>query len=127
VEEEGMGASLRYAKVIDRDEHQRRGGGVRPSLDNVVYLTSEPPADAAPFTVLRAWDDFDAFTETWRIVDPHGQTVREPVSREVVAGQETLDDIVDDQLFDYDEDGYQIVFEIDGREVARVGFRVAAA
>jgi hypothetical protein len=120
-----MGASLRYAKVIDRDEHQRRGGGVRPSLDNVVYLGGEPPADAAPFTVLRAWEGFDAVTEAWWIEDPHGQTVREPVSREVVAGQADLADEVDDQHFGYADDDYQVVFELDGREVARVGFRVA--
>ena len=121
-----MGATLRYAKVIDREEHQRRGGGVRPSLPNRVQLTGAPPADAAPFTLLRAWDDFDAFTETWRIVDPQGRTVRGPTSREVVAGQADLEDEVDDQLFEYADDGYQVVLEVDGREVARVEFAVTA-
>jgi hypothetical protein len=120
-----MGARLQYAKVIDFDAHQRSGGGMRPGLDNVVYLTGEPPCLAAPFTVARAWDDFDAVTETWRIVDPHGRTIREPVTREVLAEQRVLDDVVDDQHFDYDDAGYQVVFELEGGEVARVGFTVA--
>ena len=122
-----MGATLRYAKVIDRDVHQRRGGGVRPGLDNGVYLTGEPPADVAPFVVLRAWDRFDAMTETWRILDPHGRTVREPMSREVVEGQGELADEVEDLHVEFPHDAYQVVFEVEGREVARVDVPVKPA
>ena len=123
-----MGATLRYAKVVDRDRLQRSGGAVRPGLDNGVQVTAEPPAPAEPFLVLRAWDHFDgAFTETWRIVDPHGRTVHEPVSREVLAGQGDIADEVSELEVEYADDGYQLVLEIDGREVARADFPVTEA
>lgn len=120
-----MGATLRYAKVVDRDSLQRSGGTVRPGLDNGVRLSAEAPAEVAPFLVLRAWDHFDgAFTETWRILDPHGRTVHEPVSREVLAGEGELADEVAELEVEYADDGYQLVLEIDGREVARAEFPV---
>jgi alkanesulfonate monooxygenase SsuD/methylene tetrahydromethanopterin reductase-like flavin-dependent oxidoreductase (luciferase family) len=119
-----MGATLRYAKVIDREDFQRRGAEVRPGLESVVHLSDSPPAATAPFYVLWSWDDFDAFTETWRIVDPHGRTVYEPVSREVLAGQGDLADQIEDLQLDYGDDGYQLVLEVDGREVARTDFPV---
>jgi len=120
-----MGATLRYAKIVDRDAWQRSGGTVRPGLDNGVRLSAEAPAVVEPFLVLRAWDHFDgSFTETWRIVDPYGRTVYEPVSREVLAGQGELADEVEDLELEYADDGYQLVLEIDGREVARADFPV---
>lgn len=121
-----MGATLRYAKVVDRESLQRSGGAVRPGLDNGIRLSGEPPAAAEPFLVLRAWDHFDSsFTETWRIVDPHGRTVHEPVSREVLAGQSDIADEVAELEVEYADDGYQLVLEVDGREVARAEFPVA--
>jgi hypothetical protein len=119
-----MGATLRYAKVIDREDFQRRGAEVKPGLESVVNLAGEPPAPVAPFYVLRAWDQFDSFTETWRIVDPHGRTVYEAVGREVLAGQGDLADQVEDLQLEYGDDGYQLVLEVDGREVARADFPV---
>jgi hypothetical protein len=120
-----MGVSLRYAKVIDRDELQRRGGVVRPGLDSRVRLPRAAPAAAAPFFVLRGWDRVEgAFTETWRILDPHGRTVHEAVSREVLPRQNDLADEIEEQVFEYADDGYQLVLEVDGREVARADFPV---
>lgn len=121
-----MGARLRYAKVVDRDAFLRSGGTVRPGLDSQVRLPADTePVHAAPFLVLRAWEDADgAFTETWRILDPHGRTVRAPVEREVLATQGELADEVADQLFEYADDGYQLVLEVDGAEVARADFPV---
>lgn len=120
-----MGARLRYAKVIDRDSFMRSGAQIRPGLDSEVQLTGEPPARVAPFYVLRAWDDVDAaFTETWRIAEPHGRTVREGLPREVLAGHDDLADEVDDLEVEYADEGYQLVLEIDGNEVARVDFPV---
>lgn len=120
-----MGARLKYAKVVDDDIFLRNGGEVRPGLDNKVQLLSEAPAKAANFTVRREWYDVDgAFTETWRLEDPHGRTVYTGLDREVVGGNnESVDEIVD-QTFEYADEGYQLVLEVDGREVARAGFDV---
>ena len=120
-----MGATLRYAKVVDREEHQRRGGETKPGTESVVLLKGTAPAPAVDFYVIRSWtDDFDAFTETWRILDPHGRTVREPPPREVLAGDGEIADQIVDQHFEYADQGYQLVLEIDGREVARADFEV---
>lgn len=120
-----MGATLRYAKVVDREGFLRSGAQVRPGLDSVVRLAEEPPAPAASFYILRAWDDVDsAFEETWRIEDPHGRTVREGVPREVRADHGEIADEIDDQTFEYADEGYQLVLEVDGREVARADFPV---
>lgn len=123
-----MGATLRYAKIVDRDSFQRRGAKVRPGLDSGVRLKGEAPSLAAPFYVLRAWDGVDAgFTETWRLVEPYGRTVRESMPRAVLAEHDDLADEVDDQEFEYAEERYQLILEVDGREVARVDFPVADA
>lgn len=123
-----MGATLRYAKVVDREGFQRRGAQIRPGLDSFVRLPAQGPGTAAPFFILRAWDDVDAgFTERWRIVEPHGRTVREGIPREVRSDHGDLADEIDDQAFEYADDGYQLVLEVDGREVARVDFPVTVA
>jgi hypothetical protein len=120
-----MGATLRFAKVIDQQEYQRKGAEVRPGLDSVVYLADEPPAPAAPFYVLRSYSaEFDAFTETLRFEEPYGRTIGDPLTREVLSGQGELADELTDRVFEYADDGYQLVIEIDGNEVARVGFPV---
>jgi hypothetical protein len=120
-----MGATLRYAKVLDREDFLRSGAHIRPGLDSIVRLTGPAPAKAAPFYVVRAWERFEgSFTETWRLADPHGRTVREPSSREMLPEHDDIADEIDDQLFEYADDGYQLVLEIDGREVARAGFPV---
>lgn len=119
-----MGASLRYAKVVDRQRFINSGGSIRPSLENGVRLADAPPAPAEPFYVLRAWDLFDAFTETWRILEPHGRTVFEGTPREVLSNHDDLADELDDVHFEYADDGYQLVLEVDGREVARADFPV---
>lgn len=121
-----MGVSLQYAKVIDRESFLRSGAHIRPGSDSIVRLTGGAPANAAPFYVLRAWKLVDSpFTESWRILDPHGRTVREPVLREVLPGDQDLADEIDDQVFEYADDGYQLVLEVDGREIARADFPVA--
>jgi|SRR5918997_1082607 hypothetical protein len=121
-----MGIRLRYAKVVDQDLFLRTGGTVRPGLNNEIRLAEdETPAQALPFFVLRAWDDVDgAFTETWRLVDPHGRTVRPSTTREVLQGQTEISDEIVDQQFEYTDDSYQLVLEIDEREVARANFSV---
>lgn len=121
-----MGVTLRYAKVVDRDLFLRTGGIVRPGLDNEVRLAEdEAPVQAAPFLILRAWDGADgAFTETWRLVDPHGHTIRPSTTREVLQGQTEISDEIIDQRFEYADDGYQLVLEVDDREVARANFPV---
>lgn len=119
-----MGASLRYAKVVDRQRFINSGGDIRPSLENGVELTGEAPAPAEPFFVMRAWDLFDAFTESWRILEPHGRTVYEGTPREVLSDQDDLADELEDVMFEYADDGYQLVLEVDGREVARADFPV---
>lgn len=120
-----MGARLKYVKVVDRDRFLRTGGDVRPGLDNRVEIHGEPPAKAASFMVHRQWYDVDgAFTESWRIADPHGRTLHEGLDREVVGGNQELVDEIDDVVFDYDDSGYQLILSIDDREVARVDFDV---
>ncbi len=120
-----MGARLKYAKVVDRDLFMRTGGTIRPGLDNRVELLGEAPAQAAGFGVHRSYYDVDgAFTESWRIEDPHGRTVHEGLGREVVGGNQELVDEIDEQEFEYADSGYQLVLEIDGREVARADFDV---
>jgi hypothetical protein len=125
-----MAAKLAWLKVVDADHFRSEGGQVRPGLDNVVELLAPAPAEAAPFLVLRAWDGFDgAFTETWRIEDRHGRTVHEGIEREVLAGigsvpQGGIADEVAGQAFEYADDGYQVVLEVEGREVARADFEV---
>lgn len=120
-----MGATLRYAKVVDRDSFQRSGAQIRPGLDSGVQLAGPAPSTAAPFYILRAWDDVGAgVTETWRIVDPHGRTVREGLSREVLPEHGDLADEIEDLDVEYADEGYQLVLDIDGREVARADFPV---
>ena len=120
-----MEVSLTYAKVVDRDAFQRQGAVVRPGTDSGIKVPGEPPATAAPFLVLRTWKHADgAFTERWRLVDPHGRTVREPVEREVLPPDPELADEILDQLIEYDHEGYQLVLEVDGREIARADLPV---
>ena len=121
-----MGARLKFAKIIDRDLFLRRGADITPGLENRVELLGEAPTKAAGFAVRRSWYDVDgAFTESWSIQDPHGRTIYEGLDREVVGGNEELVDEIDDLIFEYADDGYQLVLSIDGREVARVDFAVA--
>ncbi len=120
-----MGATLRYAKVVDREEYMRQGAETKPGTESVVMLKGPAPSPAIDFYVIRSWSgDFDAFTETWRLLDPHGMTVREPVQREVLAGDGEIADQIVDQSFDYADEGFQLVLEVDGREVARSNFDV---
>jgi len=125
-----MGATLTWLKVVDHDRFRARGGHVEPGLDNIVDLIGPAPAEAAPFVILRAWHNFDtAFTESWRIVNRYGQTIYEGIPREVIAGmgsvaQGGLTDEVQGQTFEFADDGYQVVLEIEGREVARADFEV---
>lgn len=120
-----MGARLKFAKIVDRDQFLRTGGEIRPGLENRVELQSEAPAKAAPFTVRREWYDVEgAFTESWAIQDPHGRTVYEGLDREVVGGNNELVDEIDDLLLEYADSGYQVVLSVDGREVARIDFDV---
>ena len=87
-----MGATLRYAKVVDRD-HVQAHGGLTPSTDNLVTLADDAPAVARDFLVLRAWDvDTGGFEETWRIEDAHGHAVYRGTPRTVLAEH---DDIFD--------------------------------
>ena len=123
-----MGARLKFAKVVDRDLFLRTGAQVTPGLDNRVELVGEAPAKAAGFMVRREWYDVEgAFTESWSIQDPHGRTVYTGLDREVVGGNSELVDELDDVLFEYADSGYQLVLEIDGREVARANFEVVEA
>lgn len=120
-----MGARLRYAKVIDTERLSRSGGTIKPGLDSAVCLSALAPAAAAPFVVMRSWDRVEgAFSETWRIVDPHGMTVHEPMTRELVPGVTDVVDEIADTHFEYADDAYQLVLEVDGEEVARAGFAV---
>lgn len=120
-----MGARLKFAKVVDRDLFLRTGAEVTPGLDNRVEILGEAPAKAAGFMVRREWYDVDgAFTESWSIRDPHGRTVYHGLDREVIGGNTELVDEIDDLVFDYADSGYQLVLEVDGREVARAGFDV---
>ena len=126
-----MGARLRYAKVIDREQFYARGARLHPGLQNEVLVNGEPGV-AGAFLVLRAWsDDHGTFTEHWVIRDPEGALVYEGVPREIhVASDshvETLEDEVDGLSFDYAADDYTVVFTLDDNEVARVRFPVRVA
>lgn len=123
-----MGATLRYAKVVDRTSFINSGGAIRPGLPSEVRLPDGEPGTADPFYVLRAWDDVDAaFTETWRLVEPEGRTLRTSPPREVLAAHGDLSDEVDDAVFEFAADGYTLVLEVDDTEVARVDFSVTSA
>jgi hypothetical protein len=127
-----MGATLAWLKVVDTQRLQLEGGSVtlKPGIDNIVELTGPAPAEAAPFLVLRAWTQFDsAITESWMIRDPHGRTVHEGITREVLAADAApnnggLADEVEGLVFEYGDTGYQLVVSVDGREVARADFEV---
>ena len=128
-----MGATLAWVKIVDVRRFRLEGGDKRlePKMDNVVELTAEAPSEAAPFVVHRAWSHFDsAFTELWVIRDRHGRTLREGIEREVTAETASpqtgggITDEVAGQIFEYADDGYQLVLHIDGREVARADFEV---
>lgn len=117
-----MGATLRYAKVIDADRYQRQGAVTKPGTDSVLRLPSDGPATALPFLVLRAWDDIDSggVGESWRIESPQGRTLYTVPSRTVLADQGEIVDEIDDLTVEYAGDGYTLVLLIDEREVARV-------
>jgi hypothetical protein len=127
-----MGATLAWLKVVDTGRWRLEGGDfdLRPGIENIVELEGEAPAVARPFVVHRAWSHFDtAFTESWYIRDPNGRTVRAPVEREVLAEfgspkQGGLTDEIEGQSFDYADKGYQLIIEVEGREVARADFEV---
>ena len=120
-----MGVRLKYAKVVDRELLLRTGGSISPGLDNRVKLLAEPPARAAVFEIHRNWSDMSGgFTESWRIVDPHGRTLYTGLDREVIDGNQDLVDEVADLEFEYADTGYAVVFHVDEREVARASFEV---
>lgn len=123
-----MGATLRYAKVVDGD-HLQAHGGLSPSTDSVVLLDGPAPSPARDFEVLRAWDDIDrgGIEETWRIEDPHGQVLYTGAPRTVLPDQGGIADEIGGVVFEYDDTGYQLVLQVDDREVARADFRVAVA
>ena len=123
-----MGARLHFAKVIDRQLFYDRGARIHPSLENQVLVTEEPGPSAA-FLVVRAWgDDHGTFTEEWRIETPGGSVVYKSAPRELhlatTTHVERLEDEVADLKFEYASDDYSVVFRLDEREVARVGFPV---
>ena len=123
-----MGASLRYAKVLDREAFMIKGGKLHPGLENEIVVSDEP-GPAAAFVVFRGWgDDHGSFTEQWRIEDPEGRTVYESIPREIhVASNghvERLEDEVADLDFEFAADDYEVVFTLDEREVARARFAV---
>lgn len=123
-----MGARLQWAKVVDRERFFIKGGKVHPGLDSEV-VTSTEPGTAAAFMVLRAWtDDNGTFTEQWRIESPGGTSLYESTPRELhIASNnhvERLEDEVSDLNIEYAGDDYRVVFMLDDREVARVGFPV---
>lgn len=116
---------LVYAKVIDQDVLQQHGGRVEPGLDSTVYVDHDPPAEAATFRVVRAWEPSAEFAERWRIVDPEGQTLHTSLERTVLPEQDRLEDEVAGQTFPYTDDDYALVLEAEGQETARVRFSVA--
>lgn len=80
-----MGATLRYAKVVDR-EHLQAHGGLSPATDNLVKLVGTAPAVARDFLILRAWDDVGSgFEEQWHLEDAHGRVVYRGTPRTVLA------------------------------------------
>lgn len=114
-----MGATLRYAKVVDRD-HVQAHGGLTPATDNLVTLPEDAPAVARDFLVLRAWDvDSGGFEETWRLEDVNGHVVYVGTPRTVLAEHGEVFDEVQGVRFEYADDAYNLVLEVDGREVAR--------
>lgn len=118
-----MGATLRYAKVVDRD-HVQAHGGLTPATDNLVTLAEDAPAVARDFLVLRAWDvDSGGFEETWRLEDGHGHAVYRGTPRTVLAEHDDIFDEVQGVRFEHTDD-HQLVLEVDGREVARTDFAV---
>jgi hypothetical protein len=122
-----MGATLRYLKIIDADAYQRQGGEPRPGLEQLVRLPSQPPATAAPFVVLRRWVDISdgGEQETWRIESREGERVYTGVPTTLTLEPEvSLASEVPDAQFAYTDDGYQLIVELDGREVARDDFPV---
>jgi len=123
-----VGARLQFAKVIDRKMFYDKGGRVHPGLENEVVIHEEP-GTAGAFLVLRAWgDDHGSFTEQWRIQEPEGRTLYESTPREIHVATdghvENLEDEVADLEFDFAADGYNVVFLLDEREVARATFEV---
>ena len=120
-----MGVRLKYAKVVDRELFLSQGGSINPGLDNRVQLLGEAPAKAGVFEIHRNWYDLSgSFTESWRVIDPHGRTLYSGLDREVIDANHDLVDEVVDLEFEYADDGYAVVFEVDEREVARVSFSV---
>ena len=123
-----MGAKLRFAKVIDRQMFYDKGARIHPGLHNEVVLPDEP-GRAGAFLVIRGWgDDHGSFTEQWRILEPEGRTLYESSPREIHVATnghvEKLEDEVADLQFEFAADDYAVVFTLDEREVARVGFEV---
>lgn len=123
-----MGARLMYAKVIDRQLFYDKGGRVHPGLENEIMLPEEPGV-AAAFLVLRGWsDDHGTCTESWKLVTPGGTALYESTAREIHLATpghvEKLQDEVADLEVTYATDDYEVVFSLDGREVARTTFGV---
>jgi hypothetical protein len=122
-----MGATLRYAKVVDR-EHLQAHGGLSPATDNVVKLVGTAPAVARDFLVLRAWDDVrSGFEEHWRLEDAHGRVVYRGTPRTVLAEHGDIFDELQGVRFEYTGADHQLVLEVDQREVARSDFEVVVA
>ncbi|MPZ70549.1 MAG: hypothetical protein GEU71_13630 [Actinobacteria bacterium] len=118
-----MGARLKYAKVIDRQLYFEKGGRVQPGLENQILLPEEPGV-AAAFLVLRGWsDDHGTCTESWKLVTPGGTALYTSTPREIHLATnghiEKLEDEVADLKVEYATDDYEVVFSLDGREVAR--------
>jgi hypothetical protein len=123
-----MGARLLYAKVVDRERFMIRGGKLHPGLDNEVVVNSEP-GRAGVFLVLRGWgEDRGTFTEQWHIETPGGTALYTSTERELHLPNNTFVERLEDEVVDleieYAADDYAVVFKLDDREVARVGFPV---
>ena len=122
-----MGATLRYAKVVDRD-HVQEHGGLTAATDNVVRLAAAAPATARDFIVARAWDGVEGgIEETWRLEDTNGHVVYRGVPRTVLADDGDIFDELRGVQFEYTDDDYQLVLEVDDREIARADFAVVVA
>ncbi len=125
-----MGARLLYGKVIDRELFYKRGAKVHPGLENAVVMNEEP-GKAGAFLVLRAWtDDHGTFTEQWRIETPGGRVVYQSTPRELHLATnshiERLEDEVAELELEFAADDYNLVLDLDEREVARVSFPVVS-
>lgn len=124
-----MGARLHFAKVIDKELfYVKENGRVHPHLESRVVLRDEP-GTAGDFLVIRGWgDDRGTFTERWTLQGPGGMTIYESSPREVhiptPSRTEQLQDEISDLELDAAADDYNVVFYLDDREVARVGFPV---